>query len=126
MKDSVNVHLGKRIRMLRQNKGMTQSEFGKILGVASQQVQKYEKGDNRISAAKLHMISKRFRISLESFFEGIEDEFPHMNEDSLLDDFYFDDNSRESLTMLSAYYGIKNKKCRATVRQLMRYLGDNV
>jgi transcriptional regulator with XRE-family HTH domain len=50
--------------------GMSQSQLGDALGVAFQQVQKYEKGANRISASRLHHIAATFQVPVEFFFEG--------------------------------------------------------
>jgi hypothetical protein len=54
--ERVDVHVGVRVRVLRTLKGLTQEKLGEALGLTFQQVQKYERGTNRISASRLHQI----------------------------------------------------------------------
>ncbi|MFN3171225.1 MAG: helix-turn-helix domain-containing protein [Hyphomicrobiales bacterium] len=61
--------LGQRIRQARLLKGLTQDELGQIIGVSFQQIQKYESGDNRITAERLHLISKEADVSLAFFLD---------------------------------------------------------
>src|SRR6266853_5500941 len=63
-------HVGKRVRMRRMMLGMSQAKLGDALGITFQQVQKYEKGTNRISAGRLQHISETFQVPVEFFFEG--------------------------------------------------------
>jgi transcriptional regulator with XRE-family HTH domain len=63
-------HVGSRVRMRRMMLGRTQSQLGEALGLTFQQVQKYEKGTNRISASRLQQISETFQVPVEFFFEG--------------------------------------------------------
>jgi len=64
--------IGKNIRLARKTKGISQAELGEALGISFQQIQKYERGANRISASKLHMMSRLLKIPLESFFMSEE------------------------------------------------------
>ena len=66
----VDTHVGKRVRMRRLMLGMSQTKLGDALGLTFQQVQKYEKGTNRISASRLQQISDTFQVPVEFFFEG--------------------------------------------------------
>lgn len=72
MPHSVDVHVGKRVREARAIKGMSQTALGNALGISFQQVQKYEKGNNRIGASRLWDISKVLDVSTAYFFEGLE------------------------------------------------------
>jgi transcriptional regulator with XRE-family HTH domain len=63
-------HVGSRVRMRRMMLGRFQSQLGEALGLTFQQVQKYEKGTNRISASRLQQISETFQVPIEFFFEG--------------------------------------------------------
>lgn len=65
----VDVYVGARLRMRRTMLGMSQSRLGELLGVTFQQVQKYEKGSNRVSAARLFEICEALDVSLASMFE---------------------------------------------------------
>jgi transcriptional regulator with XRE-family HTH domain len=59
-----------RVRMRRLMLGRSQTQLGEALGLTFQQVQKYEKGTNRISASRLQRISEEFQVPVEFFFEG--------------------------------------------------------
>jgi transcriptional regulator with XRE-family HTH domain len=71
--EPADVHVGKRVRMRRMMLGRSQTQLGDALGVTFQQVQKYEKGTNRISASRLQQISETFQVPVEFFFEGLPD-----------------------------------------------------
>ena len=68
----IDTHVGTRIRMRRQLMNMTQEKLGESLGVTFQQVQKYERGTNRIGASRLWGFCKVFDVVPGKFFEGIE------------------------------------------------------
>ena len=68
--DAVDVEVGHRIRIHRMARGMSQSHLGEKLGVTFQQVQKYEKGSNRIGASRLQQISLILQVPVSFFFEG--------------------------------------------------------
>ncbi len=69
----VDAHVGNRVRLRRQLIGMSQEKLGELLGITFQQVQKYEKGSNRVSASRLHMMSKVLNVSIQFFFEGLQE-----------------------------------------------------
>jgi transcriptional regulator with XRE-family HTH domain len=66
----VDKHVGSRVRMRRMMLGMSQEKLGNNLGLTFQQVQKYEKGTNRIGASRLQQISHILQVSVSFFFEG--------------------------------------------------------
>ena len=66
----IDEHVGSRLRMRRMMLGMSQEKLGDALGLTFQQVQKYEKGTNRIGASRLQQISETFQVPVEFFFEG--------------------------------------------------------
>lgn len=66
----VDVYVGARLRMRRTMLGMSQSRLGELLGVTFQQIQKYEKGSNRISASRLQHTARVLEVSPGYFFEG--------------------------------------------------------
>jgi len=66
----IDKHVGSRVRMRRVLVGMSQERLGEALGLTFQQVQKYEKGTNRIGASRLQQISKVLGMPVEFFFEG--------------------------------------------------------
>src|SRR6187455_1914404 len=64
-------HVGSRVRMRRMMLGMSQEKLGDALGLTFQQVQKYEKGTNRIGASRLQQISEVLQVPVSFFFEGV-------------------------------------------------------
>jgi transcriptional regulator with XRE-family HTH domain len=69
----IDVLVGQNIRTLRNLNGMSQTLLGEKLGITFQQVQKYEKGTNRVSASSLYELAKVFGVGVESFFQGADD-----------------------------------------------------
>ncbi len=67
----VDVHVGARVRVRRKLLGMTQTKLGDALGLTFQQVQKYEKGANRIGSSRLYDLSRVLDLPIEHFFEDI-------------------------------------------------------
>jgi transcriptional regulator with XRE-family HTH domain len=67
---AVDMHVGSRVRMRRMMLSMSQESLGDALGLTFQQVQKYEKGKNRISASRLQHISQILQVPVPFFFEG--------------------------------------------------------
>ena len=76
----VDRHVGRRVCEKRIALGYNQTELGRALGVTFQQVQKYEKGANRISASKLWQMADFFRVDIGYFFEGLGGAQPGMAE----------------------------------------------
>ena len=66
----IDKHVGSRVRMRRMMLNMSQEKLGDALGLTFQQVQKYEKGTNRIGASRLQQISQILQVPVEFFFEG--------------------------------------------------------
>jgi transcriptional regulator with XRE-family HTH domain len=65
-------HVGARIRMRRMMLGMSQEKLGDALGLTFQQVQKYEKGTNRVGASRLQQIATILNVEVAYFFEGLQ------------------------------------------------------
>jgi transcriptional regulator with XRE-family HTH domain len=80
MKTDVNLvvdrHVGSRVRMRRMMLGIGQEKLGDVLGLTFQQVQKYEKGVNRVSASRLQHMSQILQVPVPFFFEGGAEEAP--------------------------------------------------
>ena len=70
----IDLHVGRRIRERRKALGVSQERLAEELGLTFQQVQKYERGANRVSSSKLWQIAGALHVSLSSFFEGLEGE----------------------------------------------------
>lgn len=66
----IDRHVGSRVRMRRMLAGISQEKLGEALGLTFQQIQKYEKGANRISASRLQQIAKKLEVPVSFFFDG--------------------------------------------------------
>ncbi|MDM9644873.1 helix-turn-helix domain-containing protein [Rhizobium sp. S163] len=71
----VDIHVGKRLALARKLKGLSQSQLGDALGVTFQQVQKYERGTNRVSASSMFAVMNFLNLPSSYFFEGLDYEF---------------------------------------------------
>ena len=120
----VDIHVGNRVRMYRTLKGLSQEKLGEALGLTFQQVQKYEKGLNRIGASRLWDISQVLETPIALFYAGITEETESLsprhvqaaeeNFDRKLSQVMtqFDDdplNRKESLDLMRAYYRISDR-----------------
>ena len=76
----IDAVVGQRVLALRKAKGLSQTAFGAAIGVTFQQVQKYERGTNRISAARLQMIARLLEVPVSTFYddagEGVSEDSP--------------------------------------------------
>ena len=122
----VDTHVGSRVRLRRMLLGMSQERLGDSMGLTFQQVQKYEKGVNRIGASRLFQISKILDVPVQFFFE----EAPHFDtgpvkgvaepdSETFILEFL---NSREGLELNRAFVKISNSKVRKSVVDLVRAL----
>lgn len=74
MADQTDTHLGRRLRQRRWMLGLTQSQVGDRVGIKFQQVQKYETGQNRISASRLWELAQALDVPISYFYEGLAGE----------------------------------------------------
>ncbi len=72
MAHTTDVHVGARVRELRLTRGLTQTDLAERLGISFQQVQKYEKGTNRIGSSRLWDISQVLETPVGAFFDGLD------------------------------------------------------
>jgi transcriptional regulator with XRE-family HTH domain len=70
--DPVDIIVGQNVRTLRAKRRISQLELGDALGLTFQQIQKYEKGTNRVSASKLHQIAVFLGVDISALFEGAD------------------------------------------------------
>ena len=73
MEENFNIHLGKKLRMRRLSLGLTQTKVAQAINVTFQQIQKYEKGTNGVSSARLMQISQFLKVPITYFFEEYKD-----------------------------------------------------
>ncbi|KFB11301.1 helix-turn-helix domain-containing protein [Nitratireductor basaltis] len=123
----IDVHVGSRIRLRRNMLGISQEKLGESLGITFQQIQKYEKGTNRVGASRLQAIASILSSPVSFFFEGAPGEdgqpAPGMAEDgaSYVTDFL---NSSEGIQLNRAYVKISDPKLRRKVLDLVKALAD--
>ena len=113
----VDVYVGARLRMRRTMLGMSQSRLGELLGVTFQQIQKYEKGVNRVGAARLQQIAAALDVPVTFFYDG---DGKAREVESLL----FLDSSF-SLRLLRAYSKIKDQTVQRQLVSLMESIAAN-
>ena len=124
---SVDVHVGRRVRQRRKMMGITQEKLGDSLGLTFQQVQKYERGTNRISASKLFEMAIFLKVSVSYFYE---DMVPSLTNPAIAEsgEATFEHEyltSRESRELLLAYYRLPSDKVRKRMMELLRSLADS-
>ncbi len=107
----IDKHIGQRVRERRIVLGLSQTVLADGLGITFQQLQKYEKGDNRIAAGRLYGCAELLGVRPEYFFEGLE------GSDSGTPD---ETRSDEALKLARAYYSIHDPAQRQHVRKLIR------
>ncbi|MDI7864147.1 helix-turn-helix domain-containing protein [Rhizobiaceae bacterium n13] len=111
--DAVDVTVGRNVRLLRVQRGVSQEKLGEALGITFQQIQKYEKGTNRISSSKLSAIADYFNVDVASLFSGTGSS----GQGGALIPF-----SAEAISVAQAYDSIQSAKVRQAVRNLIRKL----
>ena len=73
MSAQLNQHLGKKLRLRRTSLGLTQTQVAKAINVTFQQIQKYEKGTNGVSSARLLQLANFLKVPIKYFFEDYQD-----------------------------------------------------
>ncbi len=122
----VDLHVGARVRMRRKFLGMSQEGLAETIDLTFQQVQKYERGSNRISASKLYEISKALKAPVAYFFEGYgENEgvegFSESESEQFVHGFLM---TTEGIELAEAFPRIKSAKLRRRVLELVRALAE--
>ena len=113
---AADLELGDFIRARRIEQKMSQQELASILGVSFQQVQKYEKGTNRMNANRLAMIASALKLRTEEFYQS-DDDLPDVS--SLIDV-----NSKDALRMIRAWSRIKDQTTQRQVVALIETIAD--
>ncbi|WP_421784919.1 helix-turn-helix domain-containing protein [Hyphobacterium sp.] len=122
---SVDMHVGSRIRLRRQLLKMSQEALGNELGVTFQQVQKYERGANRVGASRLYSLSRVLDVPVSYFFEGLDAE-PSGRSDGTDDRSVIQDliQSHDGVALAQAFSQIETPKVRRRVIELVRSLSS--
>lgn len=126
----VDIHVGARVRLRRTLLGMSQEKLGDAIGLTFQQVQKYERGANRIGASRLFHLSKVLDVPVSFFFEdmpsagagrggaghGMAEEKAGYEPDPMA--------RRETLELVRAYYKIRDASVRKRLFEMTKALGN--
>jgi transcriptional regulator with XRE-family HTH domain len=104
MSDDIDIHLGKRLRRRRRLLGMTQQQLAGACGVRFQQIQKYECGANRISAARLWKLSEALEVPVAYFYDGLEGPATGQLAAATAEAANDEHASKETLDLIRAYY----------------------
>lgn len=127
----VDVHVGRRLRLKRTILGMSQEAVGKQIGITFQQIQKYERGVNRMGASRLYDFSKILGVPVAYFFEGFGDYAVDEGDGYALAEgaagAYEHDkiSNRETLDVMRAYARIKNPALRKRVIELIKAMAED-
>jgi transcriptional regulator with XRE-family HTH domain len=132
----IDVHVGSRIRLRRTLLGMSQERLGEALGLTFQQVQKYERGVNRVGASRLFDLSRVLDVPISFFFDDMPDSLAsvyggqparRMSGFAESQEGFSDDtlNRRETLELVRAYYRITDPAVRKRVFELIKSMGPN-
>jgi transcriptional regulator with XRE-family HTH domain len=120
--DPVDIHVGGQVRALRRLIGMSQQTLARLLGLAFQQVQKYESGANMISVSRLSQIADILRVPISYFFSDLE---PDGGEPTARDR-----NARqrlqrpETIELIRSYYAIADQKTRQQFVEMVKVVAQ--
>jgi len=123
----IDVHVGSRVKLRRTMLGLSQEKLGEALGITFQQIQKYEKGSNRIGASRLQQISEILETPVAFFFEDAPGSgdvgagFAEDNSSTYVVDFL---SSNEGLQLNKAFVKIKDPAVRKKIIDLVKSLAD--
>lgn len=125
----IDIHVGSRVRLRRTMLGMSQEKLGESLGITFQQIQKYEKGANRIGASRLQEIANVLNTPVSFFFDDAPSGqktrgggFSDSDSANYVVDFL---SSSEGLQLNRAFVKIKDPKVRRKIVEMVRALADS-
>lgn len=125
--DTTTKIIGSQIKMQRILRGLTQEQLANSLGITFQQLQKYERGVNRISACRLYDISKVLKKDISFFFDAcqsnplrnvLKDSKGEMDDRDLM-------GRKETIELIRSYYSIKNENIRQKILELAKMLSQD-
>lgn len=128
----INAKIGEKIRTLRHMNGMNQTDLGKKIGVTFQQIQKYEKGYNKIVASKLYDLACKMNVDINYFFDEINDSSNEAKEKLSLNEDQAEFtgvntkevSNREAIYLVKLYNNIKNSNTRRRLLLFLKSVSD--
>jgi transcriptional regulator with XRE-family HTH domain len=125
----VDIHVGSRVKLRRMLVGLSQEKLGVSMGLTFQQIQKYEKGMNRIGASRLFRLSQILDVPVQFFFDGmpaiegpVASGMAEPKQEAFLYEFL---NTRDGLELNRAFVKVTDADVRKSVIELVRSLGRN-
>jgi transcriptional regulator with XRE-family HTH domain len=126
--NAIDVHVGRRVRLRRTLLGMSQEQLGEALSITFQQVQKYERGSNRVSASRLWDIGQILEVPVSFFFDDMSDDTKDHSPRKMkvggageVGDAPLDPMARrETLELVRAYYQITNTGVRKRITEMVK------
>ena len=132
----VDVHVGARVRLRRTLLGMSQEKLGEAVGLTFQQIQKYERGTNRICASRLHQFAQVLDVPVAFFFDDMPIEIAKTNQvlgrpvvGLAEDQEPFDQEQlvkRETLELVRAYYRVSDPNIRKRLFELVKAVAGKI
>ena len=133
--NAVDMHVGNRVRLRRTLMGMSQEQLGSSLNITFQQVQKYERGANRISASRLWDISQILDVQIGYFFDDMTENTMRSSPRRVSRSEFIgseDENARdpmvrrETLELVRTYYSIKIPKVRKRISEMVKSIAVTI
>lgn len=128
----IDIHVGSRVRLRRTLLGLSQEKLGEAVGLTFQQIQKYERGANRIGASRLFEFSRILDVPVSFFFDDMANALPTRDADAMIG--LADQpasvlepdplTKRETLELVRAYYRIHDPLVRKRLFELTKSLGN--
>ncbi|MCB9991778.1 MAG: helix-turn-helix domain-containing protein [Rhodospirillales bacterium] len=130
----VDIHVGERLRARRTLEGLSQEKLAESVGITFQQVQKYERGTNRISASRLWQFSKILGVSIAYFFESYRDNkanpaLAYGLADNEQESFQTEEDvmdRKETLDLIREYYSIPDPKMRRDLFKMIKTMAASM
>jgi len=122
---SIDQHVGARLRLRRAQLDMSQSELGELLGVTFQQIQKYERGTNRIGASRLFHVAQALQVGIPYFYEGLNEDGSHALASDASDELYDFIASPDGLSLAKAFQRVPDQSVRRRIIDLLRSMAPS-
>lgn len=128
----IDIYVGQRLKHRRNAMGLSQSELAEAVGITFQQVQKYERGANRMGASRLYELSKVLEVSVSFFFDGYEKKMAASaashsgmaQESAIFEHEPAAAGGREAMELMRSFQRVQNPKIRKSVLTLVRNMAD--
>lgn len=132
--DPIDIHVGQRLRVRRSLLGLSQEKLAESIGLTFQQIQKYERGMNRISAGRLYQFSKILDVPVTYFYDQLGNIAKTYSSstyglaDNDQDEFVGGDlmQNKETLDLIRAYYSIDNPEIRKDILKFVKSMANRI